>query len=149
MREFQGRVVAPGQVTAEALVSQGGLNTLASFQKALQFGDKKATCGDQNNQDLYGKEMAGKALCLPQTIGSTTGGMVLYCACSMGRQPACMLFSKPIDSLAGAGVILADVWLQGTETKMPVIDSLGDEFLAYVKDGMTISIKENGVVVVR
>ena len=88
--------------------------------------------------------MAGKALCLPQTIGSTTGGLVLYCACAMGRQPACMLFSQPIDSLAGAGVILADIWLDNI--KMPVIDSLGDEFLDYVKDGMTISIKENGVV---
>lgn len=146
MKTFKGRVVAPGSVTAEALVSHGGLNTLASFQKALQFGDKTATCGDQNNPDLYGKKMAGKALCLPQTIGSTTGGLVLYCACSMGRQPACMLFSQPIDSLAGAGVILADVWLEGEQTKMPVIDSLGEEFLNYVKDGMKISVKENGVV---
>ena len=92
--------------------------------------------------------MFGKALCLPQTIGSTTGGMVLYCACSMGRQPACMLFSKPIDSLAGAGVILADVWLEGENTKMPVVDSLGDDFLEYVKTGMTITVKEDGVVVV-
>ena len=144
MKTFQGRVVAPGTVSAEALVSHGGLNTLASFQKALQFGDKNATCGDQNNPDLYGKQMAGKALCLPQTIGSTTGGLVIYCACSMGRQPACMLFSNPIDSLAGAGVILADVWLDGIH--MPVIDSLGEEFLNYVKDGMTITIQENGIV---
>ena len=144
MREFKGRVVAPGTVTAPALVSHGGLNTLASFQKALQFGDKKATCGDQNNSDLYGKEMLGKALCLPQTIGSTTGGLVLYCACAMERQPACMLFSKPIDSLAAAGAILASVWLEGVN--MPVIDSLGDEFLEYVKDGMKITILENGTV---
>lgn len=147
MKTFQGRVIAPGNVAAEALVSHGGLNTLASFQKALQFGDKKATCGDQNNKDLYGKQMAGKALCLPQTIGSTTGGLVLYCACSMGRQPACMLFSEPIDSLAGAGVILADVWLEGVS--MPVIDSLGKEFLDYVQDGMTITIKDNGIVEVK
>ena len=146
MREFQGRVVAPGTVTAPALVSHGGLNTLASFQKALQFGDKKATCGDQNNPDLYNKEMAGKALCLPMTIGSTTGGLVLYCACAMERQPACMLFSKPIDSLAAAGSILASVWLP--EVSMPVVDSLGDEFLAYVQDGMTITIKEDGTVCV-
>ena len=144
MKVFNGRVVAHGEICAEAVVSHAGLNTLASFQKALQFGDKTATCGDQNNPDLYGKQMAGKALCLPQTIGSTTGGLVLYCACAMGRQPACMLFSQPIDSLAGAGVILADIWLDNI--KMPVVDSLGEEFLAYVKDGMKISIKENGVV---
>ena len=144
MKTFKGRVIAPGEVQAKALVTHGGLNTLASFQKALQFGDKNATCGDQNNPDLYGKQMAGKALCLPQTIGSTTGGMVIYCACSMKRQPACMLFSEPIDSLAAAGVILADVWLEGV--KMPVIDSLGKDFLEYVKDDMTITIKADGVV---
>ena len=146
MKQFKGRVVAPGTCTAEALVTTEGFNTLASFQKALQFGDKKATCGDQNNPDLYGKTMAGKALCLPQTIGSTTGGMVIYCACAMGRQPACMLFSKPIDSLAAAGSILASVWLDGIQ--MPVVDSLGDEFLAYVKEGMTITIEDGGIVVV-
>lgn len=145
MKEFKGRIVAPGTVSAPAVVSHGGLNTLASFQKALQFGDKKATCGDQNNPDLYGKQMAGKALCLPRTIGSTTGGLVLYCACSMKRQPACMLFSEPIDSLAAAGAVLADVWLD--EVSMPVIDSLGEEFLNYVKDDMTITVKEDGTVV--
>ena len=147
MKQFQGRVVAPGTVKAEAVVSHGGFNTLASFQKALQFGDKEATCGDQNNPDLYGKQMLGTALCLPQTIGSTTGGLVLYCACAMERQPACMLFSKPIDSLAAAGSILASVWLP--DVQMPVVDSLGEEFLDYVKDGMTITVKEDGVVVVR
>ncbi len=146
MRPFKGRVVVPGRIAAEALVSHQGLNTLASFQKALQFGDKTATCGDQNNPDLYGKQMAGKALCLPQTIGSTTGGLVLYCACSMGRQPACMLFSQPIDSLAAAGAVLADVWLD--EVKMPVVDSLGDEFLEYVRDGMNIVVQDDGTVLV-
>ncbi len=146
MKQFQGRVIAPGTVTAKAVVSHEGLNTLASFQKALQFGDKTATSGDQNNKDLHGKQMAGKALCLPQTIGSTTGGLVLYCACSMHRQPACMLFSKPIDSLAAAGAILADVWLD--DVTMPVIDSLGEEFLAYVKDDMTVTVGENGIVTV-
>ena len=146
MMEFKGRIVAPGTVTAEAVVSHGGFNTLASLQGALQFGDKKATCGDQNNPDLYNKQMAGKALCLPQTIGSTTGGLVLYCACAMERQPACMLFSKPIDSLAAAGAILASVWLDGIN--MPVVDSLGDEFLEYVKDDMTVTIGEDGTVTV-
>ena len=144
MKQFHGRVVAKGTVIAPALVSHGGLNTLASFQKALQFGDKKATCGDQNNPDLYGKQMAGTALCLPRTIGSTTGGLVLYCACSMHRQPACMLFSEPIDSLAAAGAILQDVWLD--DVSMPVVDCLGEEFLNYVRDGMNVTVKEDGVV---
>ena len=144
MKQFQGRVVTPGEVTAEAVVTTRGFNTLASFQMALQFGDKDVKCGDQNNTELHGKPMIGKALCLPQTIGSTTGGLVLYCACAMKKNPACMLFANPIDSLAAAGAVLADVWVDGMT--MPVIDSLGDEFLQYVTDGMTVSVKENGIV---
>lgn len=144
MREFKGRVVTPGTVTAPAVVTRQGFNTLASMQMALQFGDKKVKCGDQSNPDLYEKPMFGKALCLPQTIGSTTGGLVLYCACAMGRQPACMLFSHHIDSLAAAGAVLADVWVDSIT--MPVIDCLGDEFLDYVKDDMTVTVLEDGTV---
>ena len=144
MKKFQGRVITPGNVTAEAVVTTQGFNTLASFQNALQFGDKEVKCGDQNNADLYGKSLLNKALCLPQTIGSTTGGLVLYCACALQKNPACMLFSLPIDSLAAAGAVLADVWVDGVT--MPVIDSLGDEFLEYVKDGMTVTVKEDGIV---
>jgi hypothetical protein len=88
---FHGRPVVPGECTAEAAVSHGGFNTLASFQMPLMFGDKKVKCGDQNNADLYKKPLAGKALCLPMTIGSTTGGMVLFTVCSNGlsTRPAC------------------------------------------------------------
>ena len=146
MKEFKGRVITPGEVTAEAVVTTEGFNTLASLQMALQFGDKEVKCGDQSNKQLYGKPLLGKALCLPQTIGSTTGGLVLYCACSMGKSPACMLFSKHIDSLAAAGAVLADVWVEGTS--MPVIDCLGDEFLDYVKDGMRITVNKDGTVIV-
>lgn len=144
MKQFKGRVITPGEVTAEAVVTTQGFNTLASFQNALQFGDKEVKCGDQNNAELYGKSLLNKALCLPQTIGSTTGGLVLYCACALKKNPACMLFSNPIDSLAVAGAVLADVWVD--DCSMPVVDSLGDEFLNYVKDGMKITIKADGVV---
>ncbi len=144
MKQFKGRVVTPGEAYAEAVVTTQGFNTLASFQMALQFGDKKVKCGDQNNEELFGKPLIGKALCLPQTIGSTTGGLVLYCACAMKKNPACMLFANHIDSLAAAGAILADVWVEGVT--MPVVDSLGEEFINYVKDGMKISIKPGGIV---
>jgi len=145
MKKFKGRVIAKGSVKATALVSKNGFNTLASYQKSLMFGDEKGKCSDQNNGDIYGKPLAGSALCLPQTIGSTTGGMVLFTAAAMGRQPACMLFSKPIDSLAAAGALLADIW---SDAKMPVIDSLGDNFLEYVKSGMSVEVTEEGVVIV-
>ena len=76
-------------------------------------------------------------------IGSTTGGMILYTVCSVGKQPACMLFAEHIDSLAASGAIMGAVW---TDAKMPVVDELGEEFLEYVQTGMTVTIKEDGVV---
>jgi predicted aconitase with swiveling domain len=54
-----------------------------------------------------------------------------------------MLFSKPIDSLAASGAILGDVW---TDAVMPVIDNLGEEFLETVQTGMTVTVKDNGIV---
>ena len=50
-------------------------------------------------------------------------------------------------ALAAAGAILQDVWLDDA-TPMPVIDCLGEEFLSYVADGMTVTVMQNGNVVV-
>ena len=143
MKEFKGRVIVPGTCSAEALVSHSGFNTLASFQMAIMFNKKGVPCGDQNNPDLYNQKMQGKALCLPITIGSTTGGMILYTVLAVGKAPACMLFSESIDSLAASGAIMGDVW---TDSNMPVIDRLGQEFLDYVKTGMTVTVKDGGIV---
>lgn len=144
-KEFKGRPVVPGTAKAEALVSHSGFNTLASFQKSLLAKKHKAVCGDQNNTDLYNKVMSGRILCLPKTIGSTTGGLVMHTAASMGTTPAAMLFSEPIDSLGAAGAILANIW---TKCSMPAVDNLGQEFLDYVKDGMMITVEPDGTVTV-
>ena len=40
--------------------------------------------------------------------------------------------------------MLAAVWLD--DVQMPVIDCLGEEFLNFVQDGMTITVKEDGTV---
>lgn len=143
MKEFKGRVIVPGTCTAEALVTHNGFNTLASFQMAMMFNKKGVPCGDQNNPEIYNKPMQGKALCLPITIGSTTGGMILFCTCKQGKAPACMLFSESIDSLAASGAIMGSVW---TDTAMPVIDRLGKEFLDAVKTGDMITVLEDGIV---
>lgn len=143
MKQFKGRVIVPGTCTAEALVSHNGFNTLASFQMAIMFNKKGVPCGDQNNPEVYNQKMQGKALCLPITIGSTTGGMILYTVLAAGKAPACMLFSESIDSLAASGAIMGDVW---TDSNMPVIDRLGSEFLEYVKTGATVTVKEDGIV---
>ena len=143
MKEFKGRVLNGGYFKGEAVVSHQGVNTLASFQSSAIMHSSKLVVADQNNPDIYQRNITGKALCLPQTIGSTTGGMVLQVICSMGINPACMLFSEHIDSLAGAGVILSVVW---ENSKLIAIDQLGQEFLDTVKTGDTIEVTEDGTV---
>ncbi|HPJ76368.1 MAG TPA: DUF126 domain-containing protein [Clostridia bacterium] len=144
-KEFKGRNVVAGTVQAQSVVSRKGMNTLATFQKSILAKKKTVFGSDQNNEDLYKKEITGKALCLPKTIGSTTGGMVLQSAAALGLAPKAMLFSESIDSIGAAGVILADVW---TVHKIVTVDNLGQDFLDYVKDGMTVTVKEDGTVIV-
>lgn len=144
-KTFKGRVIIPGKVEGEALVTHIGFNMLASFQKSLVTRSKKAICSDQNNKELYKKNLTGKILCLPQTIGSTTGGLVLETISQMGIAPKALLFSWHIDSLAASGVILSDIWLG---KRIITIDQLGDEFLQSVQEGQWIEIQEDGTIIV-
>lgn len=146
MKTFKGRVLCAGDLTGEAVVSRQGVNTLATFQKSALKNAKIVVCSDQNNKDLYNKVITGKILCLPKTIGSTTGGMVLQAICSMGINPSAMLFSESIDSLAAAGVVLAKNW---EKNKMIAIDRLGEDFLMSVQTGDIVEIKEDGTVVIK
>jgi len=57
--------------------------------------------------------------------------------------PEALLFSKPIDSLAAAGVLMADIW---KDQRMVTVDMLGDEFLETVQTGDPIAIHEDGTV---
>lgn len=140
---FKGRVICKGTYKGEAIVSHQGLNTLATFQKSALKNAKQIIGSDQNNPDVYGKNLTGIALILPQTIGSTTGGLVIQTICQMGINPAALLFSEEIDSLAASGVILAKNW---ENSKIIAIDKLGKDILKTIKSGDKISISEDGTV---
>lgn len=144
-KTFKGRPVIAGNMSGEAVVSRAGVNILASFQKDLLAKKAVVRSHDQNNAELLGKALTGKILCLPRTIGSTTGGMILQKAIAEGLGPKAFLFAEPIDSLAAAGVILAKVW-NGTDAI--TVDSLGPEFLAAVQDADAIEIRDDGTVVI-
>ena len=145
MKEFKGRVLAAGNWKGEAVVSRQGVNTLATFPKSALKNAKEVIVSDQNNPDIFGKNITGKALCLPITIGSTTGGLVIQTICAMKINPAAFLFSEHIDSLAASGIVLAKIW---ENSDVIAIDQLGDEFLKSVQTGDTVEIKEDGSVIV-
>jgi predicted aconitase with swiveling domain len=146
MKEFHGRVIFGGTYKGKAVVSRQGFNTLATFEKSgLKKKCNELIGGDHNNPDVNGVSLTGIALCLPQTIGSTTGGMLIQSQAKRGITPACWLYSKEVDPISASGLILTEVW-----EKIPVIviDQLGDEFLQSVKTGAEIEIKEDGTVLV-
>ncbi len=140
---FKGRVIGGGELTGEAIVSKQGVNTLATFQSSALKNAKQVISSDQNNADIYKQNLTGKILCLPQTIGSTTGGLVIQTVCAMGIAPSAMLFSEEIDSLACSGIILARNW---ENSNIIAIDRLGQKFLDYVQTGDKIEILNDGTV---
>ncbi len=146
MKVFHGRVLQAQNWTGEAVVTHQGFNTLASCQtSALLATSKKIIVSDQNNPDLYKKNITGKALCLPETIGSTTGGMVIQTIAVRNLAPKAWLFAHHIDPLAASGIILSNVW---NDAGLIAIDELGDDFLEAVKTGDKIEIKEDGTVTI-
>jgi len=145
-KTFKGRVVLPGNISGEALVTRKGFNSLASFYKSMVSGSKYAICSDQDNLDLYGKNLTDMIICLPKTIGSTSAGATWDTVASMGIAPKAMLFAEPIDSLAAAGLVLADIWVG---KRIVTIDRLGDAFLNYVDNGFRVEILSDGCVQVQ
>jgi predicted aconitase with swiveling domain len=145
MKEYKGRVLFGGTYHGKAVVSHQGFNTLASFEKSgLKKSCTDLIASDHNNPDVNGHSLTGIALCLPQTIGSTTGGMLIQSQAKRGITPACWLFAKSVDPIAASGLILTRVW---ENIPVIVIDNLGEDFLASVHTDEMIEIKEDGTVV--
>ena len=143
-KTFRGRVVLSGEVAGKATVSRQPFNTTASYFENMLAGRRDAApCTDSNNPELFKKDLKGMILCTPTTVGSTMGGMVLMGMKQVGVGPEALLFSQPIDSLAAAGVVMAEVW---KDARIVTIDMLGDEFLEAVQTGDPIAVHEDGTV---
>jgi predicted aconitase with swiveling domain len=145
-RSFKGRAILPGNLEGEALVTHVGFNAYASFSTSIHIQVEVAQCADSSNQELYGKNLTDKIICLPKTVGSTSAGAVWQRVARMGVAPKAMLFSQQIDSLAAGGLIVADVW---AGKRIVTVDQLGGEFLESVKDGNRIVIQEDGTVTIQ
>jgi predicted aconitase with swiveling domain len=143
---FRGRAILPKNVEGQALVTRWGFNAYASFYNNLREAADSAICADAGNQELFGKNLTDKIMCVPKTIGSTSAGAVWQRVARFGVAPKAVLFSQSIDSLAAAGLIVADIW---ADKRICTVDSLGSDFLDYVKDGQIIEVTEQGQVTVK
>ena len=143
-KTFKGRVLLPGNLEGEALVSKQPFNTTASYFTNMFAGNTKdAPCTDANNKELYKKDLSGAIMCTPQTVGSTMGAGAIMGMNLLGVGFKAMLFSSHVDSIAAGGLIMDAVW---NDRKVITIDLLGDEFMETVKTGDPIAIREDGTV---
>jgi predicted aconitase with swiveling domain len=61
---------------------------------------------NHDNKDLYQHDLAGKILCIPQTIGSSSDASLFMIILAKGIAPKAMLFANHIDTLAATGILM-------------------------------------------
>lgn len=142
-KTFKGRPLLQGNFEESAEVSHVGFSPTASYMDIVFKGSKSGVIQDHENTDLYGRDISGKILCLPQSIGSSAGACMMMAAAKVDALPKAMLFSNHVDSLSACGLLMAKNFLG---TPIITIDMLGEEFLKAVKTGDKIKISEDGTV---
>jgi predicted aconitase with swiveling domain len=140
---FKGRPAVPGSAEGSAEVSHIGFNTCATYVDVLISGSDSGVCQDHDNKDLYGHDLAGKIVCIPQTIGSSSAATLFMIIMEKNIAPKAMLFANHIDSLAACGILMGVNWLDKT---IVTVDMLGDDFLDAVKTGDTVKVSEDGTI---
>jgi len=141
---FQGRPVVPGDLSGQATVSKQPFNTTSSYMENVWAGNTKtAPCTDQDNKDLYKKDLQGVILCTSQCIGSSMGGGCFMAVAGLDLAPKALLFSRHIDSVTASGVLMADIW---QDKPIICVDLLGEDFLAAVETGDPVMVKADGSV---
>jgi predicted aconitase with swiveling domain len=140
---FKGRPLLPGNAEESAEVSRVGFSPSASYVDIVFSGSKSGVIKDHENKDLYNRDIKGKILCLPQSIGSSAGACMMMAAAKADATPKVMLFANHIDSISACGLIMADNWLG---KRIIAVDMLGDEFLDTVNAGDKIKVSEDGTV---
>jgi predicted aconitase with swiveling domain len=124
---LKGRAIVKGQCIAEALVSTKPLSFLGGVNPA----NGKII---EENHDLYGKCIKGKALCFPHGHGSTVGSYVLYSLAKKNMAPKAII-NQTADPVVVVGAIIADI---------PMIDQVD---IRLIQTGDIIQIDAcNGVV---
>ena len=142
-KTFKGRPLLPGNIEETAEVSHVGFSPSASYVDIIFKGSKSGVIKDHENKDLYNRDIKGKILCLPQSIGSSAGACMMMAAAKADATPKVMLFANHVDSISACGLIMADNWL---DKRIIAVDMLGQEFLDTVKTGQRVKVSEDGTV---
>jgi len=101
MTKFQGRTIAKGTATGEALVTNQGI----SFYGGV---DPDSAVVVEKGHELEGKSITGKVLVFPRGKGSTVGSYVIYQLAKTGKAPVAII-NKECETITAVGCIISDI----------------------------------------
>ena len=133
----------PGNVEGPAEVSSIPFDTCAAYVDVLVSGAHSSRCRDRADPALFGRDLAGAVLCIPQTIGSNSGTTLWMTLIERGLAPRALCFANSIDATAASGLILSEHWLG---KRLVTVDRLGTAFLEAVTTGDIVRIADTGRV---
>jgi predicted aconitase with swiveling domain len=125
--KLEGRKIAPGKVSGEALVTRMGI----SF-----FGGVDPQTGRvvEKGHELEGQSVSGKVLVFPTGKGSTVGSYTLYRLKKVGKAPAAIINAEA-ETITAVGCIISDI---------PCVDLIQ---IDQIRNGMQVEVDaENGWV---
>jgi predicted aconitase with swiveling domain len=123
---MKGRMISPGKVEAEAIVSSEPIGFYGGI-------DAKTGIVIEKGHELEGKSVTGKVLVFPCGKGSTVGSYVIYGLKRNGVAPAAIV-NEETETIVATGAILAGIpCVDGVE-----IDQIknGDMLLVQADEGI-------------
>ncbi len=123
MKVFKGRALVPGKAKGKAVV----VDTI-SF-----YGDVDPKTGILKDA---GTSLKGKILVARTSRGSTVGSYIIYSLKENDVAPLAILMERA-EPIVVVGCVLAEI---------PLIDSLPPNFFKAIKNGITLSVVEDGTV---
>ena len=118
--ELQGRKVANGKASGEAMISSDGI----SFYGGVEPETGRVV---EKGHPLEGKSVTGKVLVFPTGKGSTVGSYVLYDMKKRGTAPAAII-NKDIETIIAVGAIISEI---------PCVDRIE---IGKIKDGAKVEV---------
>jgi len=101
MEVLKGRVISPGRVEGESLVSKEPIGFYGGI-------DAKTGLFIEKGHELEGKSVKGKILVFPCGKGSTVGSYVIYGLAKNNQGPLAII-NKETETIVAAGAILAGI----------------------------------------
>lgn len=101
MEIFKGRMISPGKIEGECLVSKEPIGFYGGI-------DAKTGLFIEKGHELEGKSVKGKVLVFPCGKGSTVGSYVIYGLAKNNKAPLAIV-NKETETIVATGAILAGI----------------------------------------